>query len=144
MDTIFIRRATEQDIDALMSLYDEFHRFHVLGVPDRLRTSDPSTPTEQAALSDALSVLLHREDAAMFVALVSLKSMCARMSRIHSLFHIATVTSRASSCQRLSANMDWESFSLKLFITGRKRRERQRYNWISGSLKKDRSISMST
>lgn len=70
MDTIFIRRATEQDIDALMSLYDEFHRFHVLGVPDRLRTSDPSTPTEQAALSDALSAILRREDAAMFVALV--------------------------------------------------------------------------
>ena len=70
MDTIFIRRATEQDIDALMSLYDEFHRFHVLGVPDRLRTSDPSTPTGQAALSDALSAILHREDAAMFVALV--------------------------------------------------------------------------
>lgn len=69
-DTICIRRATEQDIDALMGLYDEFHRFHVVGVPDRLRISEPSTPTEQAALSEALSAILHREDAAMVVAVV--------------------------------------------------------------------------
>jgi len=69
-DTICIRRATEQDIDALMGLYDEFHRFHVVGVPDRLRISEPSTPTEQAALSESLSAILHREDAAMVVVVV--------------------------------------------------------------------------
>lgn len=70
MDTITIRRATEQDIDALIRLYDEFHRFHVVGVPDRLRNSDSTSPAEDAALSDALSALLHREDAAIIVALV--------------------------------------------------------------------------
>lgn len=70
MDTITIRQATEQDIDALISLYDEFHRFHVVGVPDRLRNSDSSSPAEEAALSDALGTILHREDAAIIVAVV--------------------------------------------------------------------------
>lgn len=70
MDTISIRRATEQDIDALLNLYDEFHRFHVVGVPDRLRPSEPSPPTQQAQLREALGALLHREDAAMVVAVV--------------------------------------------------------------------------
>ena len=36
MNNIFIRQATENDIDALITLYDEFHTFHVQGVPDRL------------------------------------------------------------------------------------------------------------
>src|SRR5215470_1503983 len=71
MESIAIRRATEQDMDTLMSLYDEFHRFHVQGVPDRLRAPDSSPPTESAALSKALSALLHREDAALFVAVVA-------------------------------------------------------------------------
>ncbi len=70
MDTISIRRATEQDINALMSLYDEFHRFHVVGVPDRLRTSEPSSPADVATLSNSLSGILHREDATIIVAVV--------------------------------------------------------------------------
>ena len=70
MNSIAIRRAIEQDMDTLLSLYDEFHRFHVQGVPDRLRAPDSSTPTERAALRKVLSALLYREDAALFVALV--------------------------------------------------------------------------
>jgi len=64
MDSITTRRATEQDMDTLISLYDEFHRFHVQGVPDRLCVPDSSPPTERAVLSKALGALLHREDAA--------------------------------------------------------------------------------
>ena len=70
MDTRSIRKATEQDIDALMNLYDEFHRFHVVGVPDRLRNPELSSPTEVTELCDALSEILRRDDAVIFVAVV--------------------------------------------------------------------------
>ena len=85
MDTISIRRATEQDISALMSLYDEFHRFHVVGVPDRLRTSEPSSPTNVAALSNTLSGILHREDASIIVAVVGLAEVYVRQDEPHPL-----------------------------------------------------------
>jgi ribosomal protein S18 acetylase RimI-like enzyme len=71
VDTIAIRQATEQDIDALINLYDEFHLFHVEGVPDRLRrTSESATPEEEAELKDVVGKLLQREDVAMIIALI--------------------------------------------------------------------------
>ena len=70
MDTIAIRRATEPDINALIKLYEEFHLFHVEGVPDRLRTPESATPEEDAELKETLSKILQREDATIFVALL--------------------------------------------------------------------------
>jgi hypothetical protein len=43
MENITVRLATDQDIDALIGLYDEFHAFHVHGVPDRLRIPDEAS-----------------------------------------------------------------------------------------------------
>ena len=89
MDRI-IRQATEQDIDALINLYDEFHRFHVVGMPDRLRTSGSSSPEEIAKLKKALSEILHREDATLIVAvseghIVGLAEMYVQLDEPHSL-----------------------------------------------------------
>ncbi len=64
MDTPSIRLATEQDIDELIALYAEFHEFHVLGVPDRLRKPDTY---DKADLSGSLRAILSRDDAAIFV-----------------------------------------------------------------------------
>ena len=65
MNTPTIRPATEQDIEGMILLYTEFHKFHVRGVPDRLRTPDTSDDT---STQDALRELLQREDAQIFVA----------------------------------------------------------------------------
>lgn len=65
MQTFAIRPAMEQDIDGLVSLYIEFHEFHVLRVPDRLRKPDSY---DEMALHDALQDLLRRNDAQIFVA----------------------------------------------------------------------------
>jgi ribosomal protein S18 acetylase RimI-like enzyme len=65
MDGPIIRPATEQDIDALVPLYADFHEFHVHGVPDRLRL--PDTPDE-IPLRTALREILRRTDAQIFIA----------------------------------------------------------------------------
>lgn len=65
MDTPLIRLATEQDIDQLISLYIEFHEFHVPGVPERLRRPEVY---DEAELRDALRAIFANPDAALFVA----------------------------------------------------------------------------
>lgn len=69
-EAISIRRATEQNIDTLIFLYDEFHAFHVRGVPDRLRFPAQTTDEYMAEIRQMLSDLLKREDAAIFLVRV--------------------------------------------------------------------------
>jgi ribosomal protein S18 acetylase RimI-like enzyme len=64
MMTPTLRRATEQDCEQLLSLYAEFHEFHVRGVPDRLRR--PET-YDEAQLRVALREIMQSSDAAIFV-----------------------------------------------------------------------------
>jgi GNAT superfamily N-acetyltransferase len=70
MDIVFTRLATEADISRLCLLYWEFHLYHVLGVPDRLRMPDASSHQANAAnkLETGLRTIIQREDAAIFVA----------------------------------------------------------------------------
>ena len=64
MNMPVIRPAIEQDIDGLVALACEFHEFHVLGVPDRLRKPDSyDEPTVRSTLRE----LLQRDDAQIFV-----------------------------------------------------------------------------
>ena len=63
--TIAIRPATEADLDQALTLYHEFHEFHVRGVPDRLRVP---TPYDDAAARETLTHILHSQHAAFFVA----------------------------------------------------------------------------
>lgn len=82
-----IRPATEQDIDELVLLYIEFHEFHVLGVPDRLRTPDAY---DEATLRDTLHELVRRDDAQIFVLdtegkLVGLAEVYLRQEESHPL-----------------------------------------------------------
>jgi GNAT superfamily N-acetyltransferase len=61
METPALRPATAQDIDALVSLYIEFH---VLGVPDRLRKLDTY---DETTLRNTLYALIQRDDAQIIV-----------------------------------------------------------------------------
>lgn len=63
--TIAIRPATEADLDQALTLYHEFHEFHVRGVPDRLRVP---VPYDDAAARATLCHMLQSHDAALFVA----------------------------------------------------------------------------
>jgi GNAT superfamily N-acetyltransferase len=87
MDTPVIRPATEQDIEELVALYIEFHEFHVLGVPDRLRKPDTY---DNALLRERLRELAQRDDAQIFVAsseekLVGLAEVYLRQDEPHPL-----------------------------------------------------------
>ena len=87
MNTPVIRPATEQDIDGLVPLYAEFHEFHVLGVPDRLRKPDTY---DEIALRNTLRELLHRDDAKIFVVdvegnLIGLAEVYVRQDEPHPL-----------------------------------------------------------
>lgn len=87
MDTTAIRPATEQDIDGLVSLYTEFHEFHVLGVPDRLRKPDTY---DETTLRRTLRELVQRDDARIFVVssekkLVGLAEVYLRQDESHPL-----------------------------------------------------------
>lgn len=63
-----LRLATEEDIWRLGQLYWEFHRFHVLGVADRLRLPASSDEANESnRLEAGLRTLIQREDAALFV-----------------------------------------------------------------------------
>ncbi len=64
MDPV-IRRAVVDDIEALASLYVEFHNFHAAGVPDRLRP----VPGVDDELRDGIRRILADEKGALFVAL---------------------------------------------------------------------------
>ena len=87
METPTIRSATEQDIDGLVSLYAEFHEFHVLGVPDRLRKPDAY---DEATLRSTLRELVQRDDAQIFVVdhegkIVGLAEVYVRQDEPHPL-----------------------------------------------------------
>lgn len=75
MDTILVRRATEADISQLCLLYREFHLYHVLGVPDRLRIPDDSSldAGETKDVQQALQDIIQREDAVLFVVEIETK-----------------------------------------------------------------------
>jgi GNAT superfamily N-acetyltransferase len=87
MDTPAIQPATEQDIDGLVTLYTEFHEFHVLGVPDRLRK--PAI-YDETTLRRTLRELVQRNDAQIFVVslageLVGLAEVYLRQDEPHPL-----------------------------------------------------------
>jgi ribosomal protein S18 acetylase RimI-like enzyme len=65
MTTPLVRAATEDDIAGLILFYQEFHAFHVAGVPERLRVPEQyDIPRIQATLTD----YIHRPDVALLVA----------------------------------------------------------------------------
>lgn len=87
MEAPAIRPAAEQDIDGLVSLYIEFHEFHVLGVPNRLRKPDAY---DETMLRNTLRELVQRDDAQIFVAdcegtLVGLAEVYLRQDESHAL-----------------------------------------------------------
>jgi GNAT superfamily N-acetyltransferase len=62
-----IRRARRDDIEALRALYDEFHVFHVRGVPGYLRVPDPGA-AETREFDRAVERLFKGEEATLLVA----------------------------------------------------------------------------
>ena len=65
MQDIQIRRATEQDMEALLALYVELHEFHARGLPHWLRI--PAV-YDHAASRETLKELFEKETAVIFVA----------------------------------------------------------------------------
>jgi GNAT superfamily N-acetyltransferase len=68
METITVRAATAHDLGALLALYREFQAFHVIRLPDRLRTPPAEHEAEVRAV---LVTLLDAPDAALFVAVTA-------------------------------------------------------------------------
>lgn len=66
-----LRLANEADVDALCSLYYEFHEFHVRGVPSRLRSLGEKDRQDWTRLRSALGEIFRNPEAAIFLALVS-------------------------------------------------------------------------
>lgn len=60
------RPATLMDVPALRRLYDEFHLFHVRGVPDRLLV--PAEPQDDGRFRDSIATILGDEHAMLLVA----------------------------------------------------------------------------
>lgn len=71
MPDAVIRPARDEDLDAMMALYAEFHAFHVAGVPDRLRPMPPPSPAQREELRELLRAILRNPQAAIIVALES-------------------------------------------------------------------------
>jgi GNAT superfamily N-acetyltransferase len=65
METITVRAATAHDLATLLALYREFQAFHIMRLPDRLRTPPAENEAEVRAV---LIKLLDAPDAALFVA----------------------------------------------------------------------------
>jgi GNAT superfamily N-acetyltransferase len=68
MGDIQVRPASEDDIGALCTLYEEFQEFHVRGVPDRLASLQGSDPGRRADLAARLRDLIGGEQSAVLVA----------------------------------------------------------------------------
>jgi GNAT superfamily N-acetyltransferase len=69
MAPLVIRPAREADFDRVIALYEEFHAFHVRGVPERLRLPDPpADPEERAKVREYLAAILRDPEAALLVA----------------------------------------------------------------------------
>lgn len=120
-NSVNIRRATEDDLDQMLALYHEFHEFHVRGVPDRLRVPHPY---DDAAARESLTNILHKEDAALFVAeehgrLIGLAEVCLRRDTPHpaaieyvygylqSLIVTASIRRRGLGRQLVAAAEQW-------------------------------------
>lgn len=73
MGAVTIRPAQETDFDGLMTLYVEFHAFHVRGVPSRLRLPEPAadlatSERERARMRDQLWAIARDPSAALLLA----------------------------------------------------------------------------
>jgi Acetyltransferase (GNAT) family len=67
LTVVLIRRATRADLEQARVLYDEFHAFHVRGVPSHLRIPAPEE-VDAAAFDRAIERLVEGEDATLLVA----------------------------------------------------------------------------
>jgi GNAT superfamily N-acetyltransferase len=70
MDSVLIRSAKLQDIDALCCLYGEFHEFHVKGVPDRLVGLGEPERHDTPKLRKEIAKIINNEDSEIFLSLV--------------------------------------------------------------------------
>lgn len=118
---VSIRRATEDDLDQALALYHEFHEFHVVGVPDRLRVPHPYDDT--AARETLLHVLRDGNAALLVVAergrLVGLAEVYLRRDTPHpaaieyvygylqSLIVTASIRRRGLGRQLVAAAEQW-------------------------------------
>jgi GNAT superfamily N-acetyltransferase len=92
---VTIRPAREADFDDVIALYEEFHAFHVLGAPHRLRlpasATDPAQRKEERVQIRALlAAVLENTGAALLLAeaagqIVGLAEMYLRRDEAHPL-----------------------------------------------------------
>jgi GNAT superfamily N-acetyltransferase len=73
MNDVKIRLAGKEDLEALCRLYIEFHEFHVLGVPDRLRSLGDPAKYDCSELLPKLEKIIKQEDSVIFLAEVGEK-----------------------------------------------------------------------
>lgn len=103
-----IRPADDRDLDGVMALYEEFHAFHVAGVPERLRAMVPLSAAEREELREQLRAILLDPQAALFVAeeagaLIGLAEVYLRRDEEHPLRvaytygHLQSLMVRAAS-----------------------------------------------
>jgi GNAT superfamily N-acetyltransferase len=64
---VVIRQVSRADVEALRSLYEEFHAFHVRGVPSHLRMAEQGE-ADAGEFDRAVERLVEDEDAALLVA----------------------------------------------------------------------------
>jgi GNAT superfamily N-acetyltransferase len=113
MSDVTIRPARETDFEALIALYEEFHAFHVLGMPTRLRLPAPSADSaqreeEQAQIRAQLLSVLQDKNAALLLAeaagqIVGLAEMYLRRDG----FHPSTIQHTYGYLQSLLATERW-------------------------------------
>ena len=68
---ICIRPANTGDLDALCTLYYEFHEFHVRGVPDRLRSQGDLDRLDFTRLKETLTAIMRGDDSTVLIAEIS-------------------------------------------------------------------------
>jgi ribosomal-protein-alanine N-acetyltransferase len=70
-DNVVIRLARMEDMQALCKLYNEFHEFHVRGVPDRLVSLEKTNPHHDAELRNNLDKIINQVDSVILVVEVA-------------------------------------------------------------------------
>jgi GNAT superfamily N-acetyltransferase len=68
MSVAINRPAEERDLEALATLYAEFHAFHVRGVPRWLRIPEGDVASEEPRVRAAIGEVLRHDDAVLIVA----------------------------------------------------------------------------